>query len=275
MLRFKSMLKLSVAQTQSSSDIDGNLAVMKLFCEKAKAENSKAIFFPEMAYLTGSSLENRRSAERYQELSGMFSQWAREYQLFVSPGSLRSVSKGGKAFNHLVVFGPDGKLIAEYKKIFLFKANLPDRRYDESEMYDAGKELVVFEMGGLKVGLSICFDLRFPEMFRSLRRRGADVILVPSAFTVPTGEAHWEVLLRARAIENQCFVVAPSLTGESGDGSKKYGHSLVVDPWGEVLFDLGDSVGLRTIDIDVKRIESARKKVDTWSSLRTDLFPIA
>lgn len=248
---------------------------MKSFCEKAHAQKAQGVFFAEMAYLMGSSLENRRAADRYPELCEIFSKWAKEYQLYLSPGSLRSVSQGGKSFNHLVVFGPDGRTVAEYKKIFLFKANLPDRVYDESQMYDAGKDLVVFEMNGLKVGLSICFDLRFPEMFRALRKRGAEVILIPSAFTVPTGQAHWEVLLRARAIENQCFVVAPSLTGTSGDGSKKYGHSLVVDPWGEVLLDLGAEVSLKTVEIDVKRLAEARAKVDAWASLRTDLFPIA
>lgn len=275
MLRFKAMLKLSIAQTQSSADIDVNLHAMKALCEKAHAENSRGIFFAEMSYLMAPSLTNQRAATRFQELCATFGQWARDYKLYLSPGSLRSVSNGAKSFNHLVVFGPDGQLIADYKKIFLFKANLPDRPYDESVMYDSGKDLTVFDLGGLKVGLSICFDLRFPEMFRALRRRGADLFLVPSAFTVPTGQAHWEVLLRARAIENQCFVVAPSLVGESGDGSRKYGHSLVVDPWGEVLLDMGDSVGLRSFDIDVKRIAEARSKVDSWASLRTDLFPIA
>lgn len=269
------MLKLSIAQTQSSADIDVNLKAMKALCEKAHAEKSQGIFFAEMSYLMASSLENHRAAQRFQELCTTFGKWAEDYQLYLSPGSLRSVSDGAKSFNHLVVFGPNGRLIADYRKIFLFKANLPDRPYDESVMYDSGKDLVVFDLAGLKVGLSICFDLRFPEMFRALRRRGADLFLIPSAFTVPTGQAHWEILLRARAIENQCFVVAPSLTGESGDGSKKYGHSMAVDPWGEVLLDMGESVGLKTFDIDVNRIKDARAKVDSWASLRTDLFPIA
>lgn len=272
------MWKLTVAQTISSAELDTNLQTMRRFCDQAKAEGARAIAFAEMAYFTGSALENRRMADRFDSLCETFSAWARELQLYILPGSLRSLSggtKSGKCFNHAVVFDPLGKRIADYRKIFLFKANLSDRRYDESELYDPGDSLTVLDIEGVRVGVAICFDLRFPEMFRALRKRGAEVIFVPSAFTVPTGKAHWEILLKARAIENQCFIVAPSLTGVSGDGAGKYGHSLVIDPWGQSLIDLGSAAVAQTVSLDFKQISEVQAKIDALASLRPDLFPIA
>lgn len=272
-------VSVAVVQSIATGNLDANLAEMRRQCEKAKANGAEWVCFAEMIYYTASSFENRRAADRFAALKDQFAGWAKELGIYLMPGSLRSPgregARSGKSYNHLLLFDPQGNSLAEYKKIFLFKANLPERRYDESELYDAGDSLVTFETPAFKGGLAICFDLRFPELFRALRKRGAEVILVPSAFTVPTGRAHWEILLRARAIENQCFVIAPSSTGECGDGSRKYGHSLVVDPWGEVLQQMGEEPGQIQVTLDLSRIAEVRKTVDSLASQRPDLFPIA
>jgi deaminated glutathione amidase len=279
MLKIKAManetLKIAVCQTSSTLNIDANLKNMRRWGEDAAAKGAKVICFAEMAYFTASGLENRRSADRFDELCETFSNWSKEWGVYFSPGSLRSADEGGKSFNRAVFFSPEGKRIGDYKKIFLFKANLPDRVYDESALYSAGEELSLFPIGSWKAALSICFDLRFPEMFRFLRNQGAQIIFIPSAFTVPTGKAHWEVLLRARAIENQCYVIAPSLCGKSGDGSEKYGHSMIVDPWGEVLAQLGENEGVAMAELRTERFAEVQKVVDALASRRLDLFPIA
>jgi predicted amidohydrolase len=187
------------------------------------------------------------------------------------------VARGGHRFsNTLPVFDATGKKIASYRKIFLFRANLPDDRvYEEKTHTDPGGEVVTLTLGGLTLGLSICFDLRFPELYRSLRRRGAQLFLVPSAFTVPTGKAHWETLLRARAIENQAFVAAPAQTGLVGEGKATHGHSLVLSPWGEKLAELPAGEGVLIADIDTTLIAEAESRVAAWSSRRDDLFPLA
>ena len=154
----------------------------------------------------------------------------------VCPGSVRKPVPGdpNRYFNTLLFFTPHGE-VSEYDKIFLYEAIMPDKTYEESKYCAPGDEIETTDYKGLKIGFSICFDLRFPEVFRALKKKGADVVLLPSAFTVPTGLAHWETLVRARAIENQCFVIAPDLTGTSGDGAKVYGHSIAVNPWGDIL----------------------------------------
>lgn len=274
MVKIKAMMKVAIGQTTSSADLAANLSTMRGLCERAASEGADWVCFAEMAYFTGSALENRRLAERFDELSKQFAQWAKELEIHILPGSLRSPATGGKSFNHALAFDPQGNRIADYRKIFLFKANLPERRYDEGELYEAGKELGAFEFGGTPAGMTICYDLRFPEVYRALRKRGAQIIFVPSAFTVPTGEAHWEALLRARAIENQCFLVAPSLAGVSGDSSAKFGHSIVVDPWGRVILKMGKEPGYALVDVDLTKIDEARKLVDPWASVRPELFPI-
>ena len=187
---------------------------------------------------------------------------ARDRRLYLHGGSIGE-RVGEKLFNTTLVFGPDGRELARYRKIHLFDIVTPSGEgYRESNMFGGGDRVVTCTAGDLTLGLSICYDLRFPELFLALRRAGAQVILVPSAFTVETGRDHWEVLLRARAIETQCFVIAAATTGMHHDASGRprhtYGHSLIIDPWGVVLACLPGGCGFAAADLDADRLKKVR-----------------
>lgn len=207
---------------------------------------------------------NESGGEAYEFLR----QFARAHGVHVHGGSIAERS-GDQLFNTTVVFNPLGQEIARYRKIHLFDVETPDGRgYRESSMFGAGDDVVCFEgsgaLAGLRVGCSICYDLRFPELFQRLRQQGADLILVPAAFTVPTGRDHWDVLLRARAIETQCWIAAPATCGlhynGAGDERATYGHSLICDPWGRVVADCGDDPGWTSAELDLGI--SARVRAD-------------
>jgi nitrilase len=187
---------------------------------------------------------------------------ARQHGVFLHGGSIGE-REGERLFNTTLVFGPDGIERARYRKIHLFDVVTPNGQgYRESSMFGAGNDVVTCRIGDLVLGLTICYDLRFPELFLALRRAGADVIVVPSAFTVETGRDHWEVLLRARAIETQCYVIAAATTGLHHDAAGRprhtYGHSLICDPWGQVLACLPENPGATAADIEPARLAQLR-----------------
>jgi predicted amidohydrolase len=177
----------------------------------------------------------------------------------------------GRFANRSVLFRPDGEIAATYDKIHLFDATLPGlKQYRESETYAGGDRAVIAEAAGMKLGLTICYDVRFPALHRTLAEAGAEVIAVPAAFTVPTGEAHWEVLLRARAIETGCFVIAAAQAGKHENGRSTYGHSMIVDPWGRIVGQLGgDGEGVLVADIDIGAVAEARGRVPALANART------
>lgn len=187
---------------------------------------------------------------------------ARSRRITVHGGSIAEKAEG-KLFNTTVVFGPDGNEVARYRKIHLFDISLPDGTgYRESNTYGAGAEIVTCEIGGVRTGLAICYDVRFPELFLALRRAGAEIVFLPSAFTLQTGKDHWEVLIRARAIETQCWLVAAATWGqhlERGEPRFTYGHSLVCDPWGHVVSKASDGIGWATARIDSALTERVRR----------------
>ena len=161
---------------------------------------------------------------------------ARERKVWILAGSIHeSDPAGGMPFNTSVLIDPHGMMAAKYRKIHLFDIAIGDRSVTESAKYQSGSEVVYADVSGVRAGLTICYDLRFPEQYRLLADAGADVVFIPSSFTAPTGEAHWEVLVRARAIENQCFVIAPGQAGMGAGGIATYGNSMIVDPWGRIL----------------------------------------
>jgi predicted amidohydrolase len=169
-----------------------------------------------------------------------------------------------------VLFAPDGSVSATYDKIHLFDALVPgDREYRESATYAAGNEAVVSAAAGMQLGLSICYDVRFPALYRALAEAGAEVLAIPAAFTVPTGAAHWEVLLRARAIETGCYVIAAAQAGQHQNGRSTYGHSMIVDPWGRVVGDLGgEGPGVLVAEIDLTAVAEARGRVPALANAR-------
>lgn len=193
---------------------------------------------------------------------------ARDLGIWLSVGSLAIKVAEDKVANRSFLMGPDGRIHARYDKIHMFDVSLPNgESYLESKNYRPGSDVVMAETGFGAVGLTVCYDLRFPDLYRTLAQAGAGYLTVPSAFTQVTGEAHWHVLLRARAIETGAFVFASAQSGTHENGRKTYGHSLIVDPWGEVLGDGGVETGFVSADIDPAKVEEARSRIP---SLRHD-----
>lgn len=184
--------------------------------------------------------------------------------LWVHIGSLglKGERADGRWTNRSFIIDASGAVRARYDKIHLFDVDLPGGiSWRESSVYGPGDEVVTVDTPWARIGLSVCYDLRFADLYRRLSDAGAGLLLVPAAFTVPTGQAHWETLLRARAIESACFVIAPAQVGHHEDGRDTYGHSLVIDPWGEILLDMGDEPGLGFADIDFARIDAVRARI--------------
>eukprot|EP01130_Rhizamoeba_saxonica_P011343 TRINITY_DN4712_c0_g1_i1.p1 TRINITY_DN4712_c0_g1~~TRINITY_DN4712_c0_g1_i1.p1 ORF type:complete len:279 (-),score=51.35 TRINITY_DN4712_c0_g1_i1:92-907(-) len=187
------------------------------------------------------------------KIQDFFKAMAVKYDVWIVSGSVPIVSEddSDKVLAANLVFNSDGEIVAQYNKIHLFDVDGTDQSYRESDTTTPGKDITVFSSPFGRIGLSVCYDVRFPELFRTMAfDHQADIFIIPAAFTVPTGEAHWEVLLRARAIENQCYVVAPAQWGEHPCGRKTYGHSLIVDPWGTVLGQVEEGVGFVSAEID-------------------------
>ena len=187
---------------------------------------------------------------------------AKELRIWLHCGSLAVILPSGKVANRTYVLSPDGAVAAFYDKIHMFDVDLGNgERYMESATFEAGHEAVTVDLPWGRLGLTICYDLRFPHLYRHLAQAGADFLTVPAAFTRVTGEAHWHVLLRARAIETGCFVFAPAQTGVHAGDRKTFGHALIISPWGEILADAGTDPGVIVTDIDVAEVARARAKI--------------
>jgi deaminated glutathione amidase len=249
-----------------------NLRQVDELVRRAREAGADFIMTPEASNLIESGKRRRDKARREADdpfLAGM-SELARELGIWLLLGSLviDPVGEPGategeeRLANRSFLLDAGGGIVARYDKIHMFDIDLPGgESYRESNAYRPGDRTVVAETPWGRLGMSVCYDVRFPHLYRALAHAGADFLAVPSVFTVPTGRAHWHVLLRARAIENACFVFAPAQWGEHTAGRKSYGHSLIVDPWGEVLADGGEEVGIVTARIDPARIAEARGMV--------------
>lgn len=214
--------------------------------------------------------------EGYGQVQQFLSQSAKELELWIIGGSHRLIvpnDKDQRITNTMLVFDPTGKQTARYDKIHLFDAEVNDGTpYRESATFKAGESLLIVDLGFARVGLSICYDVRFPEMYQALRNMGADIIVVPAAFTVPTGQAHWEILLRARAIENQVYIIAPAQCGTHTNGRKTWGHSLCIDPWGEIISDLKNQPGNIYCPFDAEKIKTIRGQMPVAQHHRPNVF---
>ncbi len=202
---------------------------------------------------------------------------ARRLGVTLHLGSLAVALPDGRFANRSVLFRPDGAVAAIYDKIHLFDATLPGlKNYRESETYAGGNQAVVTDVPGFRLGMTICYDVRFPKLHRALAEAGAQVISVPAAFTVPTGEAHWEVLLRARAIETGSYVIAAAQAGSHENGRSTWGHSMIIDPWGRILTQLGgEGPGIAVADIDPRAVDEARGKVPALANARPFSLTVA
>ena len=251
-------------QTTSGDDMEANIAHVTPLMEEAVAKGAKFIALPENTFYM--RREGTAGAGIYTTAKHPGVRWVRKFaakhQVWVLIGSIRAQKRGNdKPMNQSVLVGPEGVAVV-YDKLHLFDVTLPDgTSYTESSQAGYGNVPVLARTPFGSIGLSICYDLRFPHLYRELALAGAEIIVVPSAFTRPTGEAHWHALLRARAIENGAFVIAPGQCGEHPGGRTTYGHSLIIDPWGSVLAEAGDEPCVLTATIDLAKVSAVRAQL--------------
>jgi predicted amidohydrolase len=267
------MVKIALFQSNTGIDPAANAARLVDAIGQAAADGAAMLFTPEMSGLLDRDPERAAHNVRLEENDEALAaarEAAREKGIWVHIGSLAVRTEGRQLANRSFVIDPRGEIRARYDKIHLFDVDLPTgESWRESNVYKHGSEAVIVDGTPVgKLGLTICYDLRFPALFARLAEANADVIAVPAAFTVPTGKAHWEVLLRARAIEAGLFIVAAAQSGHHEDGRNTYGHSLVIDPWGEVLLDMGEGAGVKTVEVDLSRITDVRGRVPALSHRR-------
>lgn len=264
-------LRVACVQLRSGDDVAENIRITSALIRQAHAEGAAFIATPEnttlMAPDGGAKLEKSFSEETDPALPA-FIKLAAELKTWLLIGSLAIKVSERKTANRSFLIAPDGHVAARYDKVHLFDVDLPSgETYRESNTVEPGRRAVVGDLPWGRVGLSVCYDLRFPHFYRALAKQGAEILTVPSAFTETTGKAHWHILLRARAIENGCFVVAPAQGGIHANGRHTFGHSLIINPWGEILAEGGVEPGIVATEIDLDECASVRARLP---SLRHD-----
>lgn len=272
------MLRAAVIQTNATGDIARNIECVSALIRQAAGEGATFIQTPEVTNMippTGDDLLRLIRDEDADETLAALRALAAELGVTLHIGSLALKSEDpARAANRGFLVGPDGGIRARYDKIHMFEADLGDKgKFREAARYRPGDRAVMAEAAGTMVGMGICYDMRFPGLFRDLAQAGAAILTAPSAFTVPTGKAHWHTLLRARAIENGCFMLAAAQWGEHGGRDESamresYGHSLIVDPWGKVLADAGEGEGVAMADLDLDLVTLCRARIGSLSQGR-------
>ncbi|MFG1341722.1 carbon-nitrogen hydrolase family protein [Xanthobacter autotrophicus] len=265
-------LRIALVQLRSGRDPAANLDATSALVREAARDGARYVQTPEVTNLMELDrevlFENLREEADDATLKAL-RQLAKELGIFLHIGSLALKISDKKAVNRAFMIGPDGEIIARYDKIHMFDVDLGNgESYRESSAYRPGERAILANVGAFRFGLTICYDLRFPSLYRALAEGGAQVLTVPSAFTRPTGEAHWHVLLRARAIENGAYVLAAAQGGKHENGRETFGHSLVVDPWGRVIAEGGADPGVILAEIDLKEVAAARARIPSLSNGR-------
>lgn len=267
------MVRIALYQSCTGIDPQANARDLVGAIGEAAAGGAQMLFTPEMSGLL--DRDSRRAAksvrrEEEDELLAECRQAAASIGIWLHLGSLAVLTAEGQLANRAFVIDPRGEIRARYDKIHLFDVDLPSgESWRESAIYRGGSEAVVVDGTPVgRLGLTICYDLRFPALYSKLAEAGADTISVPAAFTVPTGRAHWHVLLRARAIEAGLFVVAAAQSGRHEDGRETFGHSLAVDPWGDIVLDVGEGSGVAFADIDLAKITEVRRRIPALNHRR-------
>jgi predicted amidohydrolase len=266
-------LRAAVVQLNSTNDKERNLAAAERLVRAAAADAAELVALPEKWNLLAGGEELLAGAEALDgpTLSAARA-WARGLGIHLLAGSISELGPEGKAFNTSVLIGPDGEDLAVYRKIHMFDVDVGGVSYRESEHEEPGEEIVTASVGEALLGLSVCYDLRFPELYRILAVRGARLLAVPSAFTRATGRDHWEVLLRARAIENQAFVLAPNQAGGAPPHFDSYGHSAIVDPWGTVLASAPDGERFVAAELDFPAQDEVRASLPSLANRRSKAY---
>ncbi|MBL6863388.1 MAG: carbon-nitrogen hydrolase family protein [Rhodospirillales bacterium] len=264
-------------QHNATENIETNLPIVKDLIHLALDQKADFIALPECVSLMEPNqdyLIQKAPEEREHPFLELYENEAKKSKIWLLGGTLAIKSKNNlghnKIFNRLYLFNPLGKIVAKYDKIHMFDVNLGNGLvYSESETYEAGNRAVVANIPWGKLGLSICYDIRFPNLYRDLAHAGANILCAPAAFTKVTGEAHWHILQRARAIETGSFIISPALCGSHSGGKETYGHSLIIDPWGKILADGGEGPGVISAKIDMNKVNEVRAKIPSLQHDRT------
>ena len=266
-------MRIALHQMTSGTNLARNVSDMEAAIAKAAADGAVMYFAPEMSILLDRDRAHARvqlASESQTDALSHFSKQASRYGIWLHLGSVPVVHENGdKLANRSIVIAPDGQVKARYDKMHLFDIDLASgESWRESSAYTGGNTPVVVQTPLGLMGLGVCYDMRFPDLFSVYAKSNVDIITLPSAFTVPTGEAHWHSLLRARAIESEAFVIAAAQCGLHEDGRKTFGHSLVVDPWGTVILDMGEAPGLACVDLDLDKIAEIRQQIPVHANRR-------
>lgn len=268
--------KIAVVQLDSQNNKGENLKTACRCIDEAAAEGVRLVSFPEMMNLSG---ENIGEGGGHETIPGYTTEIlmakAREHGIYIHSGSFCEKIHGGeKAYNTSVIIDPEGEIIARYRKLHTFDVTLPDGTVcDESARVHPGDEIVTVDTALGRLGMSICYDIRFPELYRIMALDGAQVIFTPASFTMPTGKDHWEPILRTRAIENGCYIVSPGQIGKKVHFTA-YGNSMVVDPWGTVVSRARDTVGVIYAEIDLDYEDAIRAKIPSLANRRADVYDL-
>lgn len=271
-------MKIAAIQMRSGLDPDANIAALEPMLAEAAAGGAHYVLTPEVTVVFPENREQLAGVaapfEDHPQLRRV-GELARQHGIFVHIGSLAVPLPDGRFANRSVLFGPDGAIVTSYDKIHLFDADIAGlNAYRESATYRGGEQAVTAELGEFTLGMSICYDMRFPKLYNSLANAGANLIAVPAAFTVPTGQAHWHVLLRARAIETGSYVIAAAQGGTHPNGRATYGHSLAIDPWGRIIAELDhDAPGVLMAEISAEQVADARERIPALANARNFALP--
>ncbi len=270
---------VACVQTNSGRDMGANVETASALVREARVAGAELIVLPENVGLMeprAKAIVAQAAPQKDHPALDAFRRLAEEVGAWLVVGSLNVRASDGRAANCSFLVDPEGSVVQRYEKIHMFDVDLPSgESYRESKIYRPGEAARIAETPWGRLGMTVCYDLRFPQLYRTLAQAGARFFSVPSAFTKVTGEAHWHLLLRARAVENGCFVFAPAQCGTHHGKRQTYGHSLIVDPWGKVLADGGDEVGFVTADIDPARIDEARSMIPSLAQDRPFSAPKA
>jgi predicted amidohydrolase len=257
---------------RSTADIQENLRAAETLIREARKKGAALVSLPENATsMAGDNAVRLKNAfpEKEHPAIPFFSALSKELGIWLVAGSISVLARMDKIHNRSLLFDPEGRVKAQYDKIHLYDAApAPDEIYKESELILPGNQAVLADTPLGKLGLTVCYDMRFPALYQKLANKDAEIITIPSAFTVPTGQAHWHVLLRARAIETGCFILAAAQGGKHASGRATYGHSLIISPWGGIMAEAGEDPAVITAEIDLAKVSEARGKIANLKHVR-------
>lgn len=271
-------VRAACVQMTSGVTIEGNIEQSTALIRAAHADGARIVGMPEVANLCQKSRRRALEAAQYEENEPALKAWrklADELDIWLLAGSMVIKIAEGKLVNRAYMIAPDGAIAAKYDKIHMFDVDLPNgERYRESDLFQPGDKAVLVDSPWGGIGITICYDVRFPHLYRALAKAGANMIWTSAAFTRTSGKAHWHVMQRARAIETGCWILAPAQCGDHEDGRSTYGHAVIVSPWGEVVADAGEEPGYIVADLDLTRVADARQSIPTLRHDRDFAMPV-